>query len=129
MRCVRVSFASASRVQVRDILIAVDGVPIANDGTIQLPDTQDLVRVTFSYLVYRAPRGHPLQLTVLRKGERMDVKVDAAPQPELLLACKQPLPKPAYLVVGGLVFVPLMSPYEALIPRRKLDSVLAPAVR
>lgn len=30
----------------------------------------------------------------------------------------------SYLVVGGLVFVPLMSPYEALIPRRKLDAVL-----
>jgi len=109
---------------VRDILMQVDGVAIANDGTIQLPDTQDLVRVTFSYLVYRAPRDHPLKLTILRKGEVLQLSVPAKPQPELLLACKQPLPKPTYLVVGGLVFVPLMSPYEALVPRRKMDAVL-----
>lgn len=97
---------------------------ISNDGTIQLPGTQDLVRVTFSYLVYRSPRDHPLRLLILRKGEQMEVTVPAKPQPDLLLNCKTPLPKPTYLVVGGLVFVPLMSPYEALIPRRKIDSVL-----
>ena len=110
--------------QVRDILLELDGVPIGNDGTIQLPGTHDLVRVTFSYLVYRASRGHPLKLTVLRKHEKLEFTVPAMPQPELLLVCKQPLPKPSYLIVGGLVFVPLMSPYEALIPRRKLDAVL-----
>ena len=108
----------------RDILLELDGVPIGNDGTIQLPGTHDLVRVTFSYLVYRAARGHPLKLTVLRQHERREFTVPAMPQPELLLVCKQPLPKPSYLIVGGLVFVPLMSPYEALVPRRKLDSVL-----
>ncbi len=108
----------------RDILLELDGVPIGNDGTIQLPGTHDLVRVTFSYLVYRAARGHPLKLTVLRNHEKKEFTVPAMPQPELLLVCKQPLPKPSYLIVGGLVFVPLMSPYEALIPRRKLDAVL-----
>ena len=46
---------------VRDILLELDGVKIANDGTIQLPGTHDAVRVTFSYLVYRVPRGHPLR--------------------------------------------------------------------
>jgi hypothetical protein len=61
---------------------------------------------------------------VLRAHERMEFVVPAMPQPELLLVCKQPLPKPSYFLVGGLVFVPLMSPYEALIPRRKLDEVL-----
>ena len=110
--------------QVRDILLEIDGVRIANDSTIQLPGTHDLVRVTFSYLVYRAARGQTLTLAVLRNHERVELTVAAQPQPELLLVCKQPLPKPAYLVVGGLVFVPLMSPYEALIPRRKLDAVL-----
>lgn len=110
--------------QVRDILMELDGVRIANDGTIQLPGTQDLVRVTFSYLVYRAARGQPLRLGVLRNHERMEFEVPAQPQPELLLVCKQPLPRPSYFVAGGLVFVPLMSPYEALIPRRKLDAVL-----
>ena len=62
-------------------------------------------------------------MTLLREKERHEFVVPARPQPELLLACKQPLPKPAYLVVGGLVFVPLMSVYESLIPRRKLDAV------
>ena len=114
---------------VRDILLEVDGVPIANDGTIQLPGTQDLVRVTFSYLVYRAPLGQPVGFVVLRDKQRISLTIPARPQPELLLACKQPLPKPAFVVVGGLVFVPLMSVYESLIPRRKLDSVLRkPAV-
>jgi len=114
---------------VRDILLEVDGVPIANDGTIQLPGTPDLVRVTFSYLVYRAPLGQAVGFVVLRDKERISLTIPAKPQPELLLACKQPLPKPAFVVVGGLVFVPLMSVYESLIPRRKLDSVLRkPAV-
>ena len=110
--------------QVRDILLEVDGVKVANDGTIDLPGTPDLVRVTFSYLVYRAARGHPLKLVILRAHERLKLSVPAQPQPELLLVCKQPLPRPSYLVVGGLVFVPLMSPYESLVPRRKLDAVL-----
>ena len=139
--------------QVRDILLELDGVPIANDGTIQLPGTHDLVRVTFSYLVYRAARDQPLKMVVLRNHERLEFVVPARPQPELLLVCKQPLPKPSYLAVGGLIFVPLMSPcaaarprrdrgspsvsarsaydsghfshrYEQLIPRRKLDDVL-----
>lgn len=61
---------------------------------------------------------------MLRDREKHEFDVEARPQPELLLICKQPLPKPSYLVVGGLVFVPLMSPYEALVPRRKLDAVL-----
>ena len=74
--------------QVRDILLELDGVKIANDGTIQLPGTHDLVRVTFSYLVYRAARGHPLKLTVLRQHERREFTVPAMPQPELLLVCK-----------------------------------------
>ena len=98
--------------------------PCMAQGTIQLPGTQDMVRVTFSYLVYRAARGQPLNMSVLRDHQRIELTVPAMPQPELLLVCKQPLPKPSYLVVGGLVFVPLMSPYEALIPRRKLDAVL-----
>jgi len=110
--------------RVRDILLELDGVKIANDGTIQLPGTSDLVRVTFSYLVYRAARQHPLRMTVLREHARVEFVVRAQPQPELLLVCKQPLPRPSYLVVGGLVFVPLMSPYESLLPRRKIDSVL-----
>jgi len=110
--------------EVRDILLKVDGVVISNDGTIQLPGTQDLVRVTFSYLVYRSPRDHPLKLLILRKGQQVELTVPAQPQPDLLLNCKTPLPRPTYLCVGGLVFVPLMSPYEALIPRLKIDSVL-----
>lgn len=36
-----------------DVLLSIDGTPIANDGTVQLPDCKDTVRVTFSYLVYR----------------------------------------------------------------------------
>ena len=82
------------------------------------------MRVTFSYLVYRAPLGQPIRFVVLRDKQRLSLTIPAKPQPELLLACKQPLPKPAFVVVGGLVFVPLMSVYEALVPRRKLDSVL-----
>ena len=110
--------------KVRDILLELDDIKIANDGTIQLPGTQDLVRVTFSYLVYRAAREHSLKLAVLRDHERVEVTVPAQPQPELLLVCKLPLPRPSYVVIGGLVFVPLMSPYESLLPRRKLDAVL-----
>ena len=64
---------------VRDILLELDGVRIANDGTIQLPGTQDLVRVTFSYLVYRAARGQPVNLSVLRNHERLEFVVPAQP--------------------------------------------------
>ena len=76
-----------------------------------------------------SPLGQPIRFVVLRDKKRISLTIPAKPQPELLLACKQPLPKPAFVVVGGLVFVPLVSVYESLIPRRKLDSVLRqPAV-
>ena len=60
---------------------------------------------------------------VLRDHERRTFRVPAMPQPELLLVCKQPLPRPSYLIVGGLVFVPLMSPYAASgYPRTRDDT-------
>ena len=95
---------------VRDILLELDGVKIANDGTIQLPGTHDLVRVTFSYLVYRAARGHKLRMRVLRNHERHEFIVPAMPQPELLLVCKQPLPKPRCVLPSLLLYVCVCPP-------------------
>ncbi len=52
-----------------DVLLAVDGSPIAPDGTVMLPEAPS-VRVGMRHCVQRVPLGTRLEYLVLRDGER-----------------------------------------------------------
>jgi len=89
--------------RVGDVLLAVDGQPVANDETVADGDG----RVTFGMLTDRKQIGERLPVRVLREGRQIDLEVP--------LTAYQPGDAranlygefPRYYVYGGLIFVPL----------------------
>lgn len=118
--------ASHGLLEEGDVLLAIDGHPIAADGTVLLPDGADPLRVNLRYLVQRAALGSTLRYQVLRAGKRTVVPVRVQPRQQRLLPPRQPVPTPQWLVLGGLVFVPLLPDYEAIVPKSKLAAIHEP---
>ncbi len=52
--------------------------------------------------------------------------VTASPRKPRLLPPRQPVPRPEWLVLGGLVFCPLLPDYEGLVPKCQLQRIHAP---
>jgi len=90
----------------RDVLMEVDGVPIANDGTFQFRTGE---RLSFSYLVSRRYVGEEIPLKILREGRPMHVNVPLCYINRLVPAYIRD--DPPYFVVAGLVFTVLTEPY------------------
>ena len=95
--------------QIGDVLMAVDGVKIANNGTTPLRKGE---RVDFSYAYSHKLIGEPCTLSILRAGVPLEVVVP-------LMHDVRAIPKwqydvaPSYLVYGGIVFMPLTLNYMA----------------
>jgi S1-C subfamily serine protease len=84
----------------RDVILSIDGLPIANNGTVQYlarHRTRFDVTLTGKYV------GDRVRLTVLRAGTRRDVEVTLTPWMPLVPRSRYDLP-PVYFVYGGLVF-------------------------
>jgi hypothetical protein len=84
-----------------DVLLGLDGLPIANDGTVE----DDGARISFGMLVDRLQVGSSVALRVLRDGERIEVEVPlrgfAAWDNQANLYDRLP----RYYIYAGLVFV------------------------
>ncbi|XP_038703018.1 protease Do-like 10, mitochondrial isoform X2 [Tripterygium wilfordii] len=90
-----------------DIIIAFDGVPIANDGTIPFRSRE---RITFDHLVSMKKPNETALVRVLRDGVEYEFKTILKPlQP--LVPVHQFDKLPSYYIFAGLVFVPLTQPY------------------
>ncbi len=94
---------SAGKVQVGDVLMAIDGHEIASDGLLEL----DGERVLMSEVAERKFLGNSAKLSILRHGQPLEVEVkfDRA-WPHLMQANSYDL-QPAYVLFGGLLFQPL----------------------
>jgi S1-C subfamily serine protease len=90
-----------------DVLLAIDGVPIANDMTIPWPG---IGRVDLSELVYSKHVGDRVSLRILRDGKRLTKEVVLRNTPNLVPG-RQEHDLPSYLVFGGLVFRPMTIDY------------------
>jgi S1-C subfamily serine protease len=90
-----------------DVITAVDGTPVANDGTVPLRD-QD--RVQFEHLVSRHQVGETLKLEVFRRGAPVALGVKLAPY-VALVPPPRPDRRPSYLIFAGLLFTPLSHEY------------------
>jgi S1-C subfamily serine protease len=117
--------ACAGVLQDGDVLLSVDGVPIAADGTVVLPEAP-LVRVGMRHCVQRVPIGSQIEYHVQRDGARLTVHVEATTRKPRLLPPRQPVPRPEWVVLGGLVFTPLLPDYEGLVPKCKLQMIHGP---
>jgi S1-C subfamily serine protease len=84
----------------RDVILSIDGLPIANNGTVQYlarHRTRFDVALTGKYV------GDPVKLGILRAGQKLDVQVTLKPWRPLVPRARYDLP-PTYFVYGGLVF-------------------------
>ncbi|KAL3696064.1 hypothetical protein R1sor_010140 [Riccia sorocarpa] len=90
-----------------DVLLAFDGSPIANDGTVHFRNRE---RISFDHLVSMKKAGEKARLTVLREGNTLDVHVKLAPL-RPLVPIHQFDRLPSYFIFAGLVFTPLTQPY------------------
>ncbi|MEW5297330.1 MAG: hypothetical protein WDW36_000546 [Sanguina aurantia] len=98
---------TASMLHKGDVLLAFDGVTIANDGTVHLRHRE---RIYFSSLVTQKPSGGTAVLKVLRDGAPLEFNVDVQPNDQLV-PVHQYDRLPSYYIFAGLVFVPLSQPF------------------
>jgi S1-C subfamily serine protease len=104
-----------------DVLTAIDGTPVACDGSIPLR-THD--RVHFSYLVSRHQVGGHVAVEILRAGKLQQLTVTLR-KLVALVPPPQPARRPSYFIFAGVVFLPLTYDYmttwkwENVTPRYK----------
>lgn len=90
-----------------DIILAFDGVPIANDGTVAFRNRE---RITFDHLVSMKKPNENSLVRVLRDGKEHEFSITLRPlQP--LVPVHQFDKLPSYYIFAGLVFIPLTQPY------------------
>ena len=90
-----------------DVLLSVDGVEIAADGTVPLRDGE---LVGFEYVISGRQVGEAAALTVWRDGRVTEHTVTLR-EPSYLVAEDRYDVPPSYYVFGGLLFVPLTRDY------------------
>ncbi|MDQ7086351.1 MAG: trypsin-like peptidase domain-containing protein [Acidobacteriota bacterium] len=89
--------------QAGDVLLAVDGHVVANDGSTLIDD----FRGRFGVVVDRHQIGEKLQVRLLRQGRVIETAVTMRSLPRLRLLANSYDRRPRYFVYGGLVFMPL----------------------
>ncbi|CAE7252436.1 DEGP2 [Symbiodinium natans] len=101
-----------------DVLLAVDDVPVAEDGTVPF---RDMERIGFEFLVTRKVVGETIRVQLRRAGDSDQDSHRRAVPAELKLQAdyvEKLVPRrdggdaqPSYLILGGLVFVRLTLPW------------------
>lgn len=86
-----------------DVLLRIDGLRIASDGTIDL----DGGSVPFTEVVDRKFRGDSVELDILRDGASLQVQVPLSESWPFSLQSSAYDVKPQFVVFGGLVFQPV----------------------
>ncbi|GLI61024.1 hypothetical protein VaNZ11_003287 [Volvox africanus] len=112
--------SAAGLVQVHDVLLAVAGRQVANDGTTLLRPGQ---RVLFGHWAAVANVGDELQLRVLRGKTRLELRARLRGSFDSFLPVSfGPSQRPQYLVVGPLVFISFSVPlwYEMTWGQRRV---------
>jgi hypothetical protein len=86
-----------------DVLLAVDGQAVANDGTVRAGDA----RVTFEHVFDMKQAGEPLRLEVWRGGKEVSLTAASRRLVRLDNQRNRYGVAPRYVVYAGLVFMPL----------------------
>lgn len=97
---------AAGKVQIGDVLLSIDGVPVAEDGTVEFRPRE---RTHLSYLIQRHQVGESVQLELLRDGQTLSIEVPLTRplQADWLIPMEQYDRVPTYYIYGGIVFCPL----------------------
>jgi len=100
-------YPAKSILKQRDILTAIDGIPIGNDATIPFRKRE---RVQFDYHILNKFPGDPINFTVLREGKSIEAAVPAVNIPALVSVHEYDR-HPSYFIYAGLVFMAFAQPY------------------
>lgn len=97
---------AAEVLQPGDVLLEVDGFPIAADRTIEWRENQ---RTNYHFAVDRHHVGDKLPVRIARGGEEISAKIalGATPPTRSLVLNEKYDQRPRYYIYGGVVFVPL----------------------
>ena len=98
---------SSDTLETGDTLLAIDGVSIADDGTIPF---RVMERLAFAHLISQKFPGDLCNVTILRRRTVLTKQVVLRAPKYLVPECVYDVP-PRYLIVGGIVFVPLTLQY------------------
>lgn len=108
MLVVKIARGSAAEgvLQEGDVLLSVEGHPIADDGTAEFRGKE---RTSVSYYIQAHQLGDPLTAEILRDGRRQGVTVQLARplEDDRLIPMEQYDVLPRYYVYGGAVFCPV----------------------
>jgi S1-C subfamily serine protease len=99
--------ACNSLLQKSDVILAVDGIPVANDGKIPFRPGE---RVSVVCYIQTKFAGDSINLKILRKGIEMELKAPVSMLAPLVRAHWNSQPPP-YLIASGLVFTALSIPF------------------
>lgn len=103
---------AVGKLEVDDVLVSVDGVEIGQDATVPLRGNE---RIHFLHLVTRHLAGREVvKLGVRRQGKELEVEIAVRPDRWLVPRIDGYDSAPEYVIVGGLVFVPLSQPWAEL---------------
>lgn len=91
----------------RDVILQVDGIPVANDGKIPFRRGE---RVSLACYTQTKFPGDKLKVQVWRDGEEIELQVPVSISRKFVPAHFDNRPPP-YLIVSGLVFTALSIPY------------------
>jgi hypothetical protein len=98
-------------VQPGDVLLEINGIPIGEDGTVELPGRPE-ERIRFEVLVSSQLPTAPIDISLLRNGQV--VKCTMLPKPRRFLLPQidgfDAASPPLYLICGGFVFMVLTKP-------------------
>jgi S1-C subfamily serine protease len=102
--------SARAQLQIGDVLLAIEGKPIANDGTISFRGTE---RINFAYEVQSKFMGQNITCRIMRSGKGMDVTIPLSTplRSGRLVPYTQYDKAPTYYIIGGLVFQPLTMNY------------------
>ncbi|GMH31010.1 hypothetical protein Nepgr_032853 [Nepenthes gracilis] len=89
-----------------DVIVSFDGVHIGCEGTVPFRSTE---RIVFRYLISQKFSGDVVELGIIRNGTSMQVKTSLNARVHLVPYHIEG-GQPSYLIVAGLVFVPLSEP-------------------
>jgi S1-C subfamily serine protease len=93
--------------QPRDVLLSIDGQPVANDMTVAWPR---LGRLHFSEVVQSKQIGDPIEVEIMRDGHPLKKEIKLTPHKPLVPGRRRS-DTPRYLAFGGVVFIPLAIDY------------------
>jgi S1-C subfamily serine protease len=100
--------SSEGVLQEGDVITTIGGQEVGEDGSVAF---RGFERISLVHEVTSCRPGDELPLTVLREGELTELSIVLKTSPKLVPRLDGVDAQPKYLVVGGLVFVPLSVPF------------------